>query len=150
MIVILFSAALIFLLTLSYLIFYLRLKLKNNRKKIKLLLFNNRLSRIRTFENISENILRDILEALKELNGSYEQVYAITPLLFDIRKYGEQLLAQRRFYHRIFFPDSEQRLTYKIRRLHQAENFIKCLSGNQRKGRNNVSTSVLRKVGGIS
>ena len=147
MVLILYSSVLIFVLTLLYLIFYLRLKFQNNRKKIKFFLFNNRLNRINSFENISENILRDILDALKDLNCSHEQVHAILPLLLDIRKHGDRLMAQRKFYHRTFFPDSEQRLINKIRRLHQVENFIKSLSRHQKESRNPISTPVLRKAG---
>lgn len=121
------------------------MKLENNRKKIKFLLFNNRLSRIYSFENLSENILQDILEALKELNNTYEQVHAILPLLTDVRKHGERLLQQRRFYHTLFFPDSEQRLANKTRRLHQVENFIKSFS-IRNQGADQFLTSDLRKA----
>jgi len=144
---ILLLAFFIFILTLFYLIFYLRLKVHKNKKKVKFILFNNRLSQVNSFEGLSENILFDILEALKDLNGSYEQVHAILPLLSDIRKYGDRLMAQRKFYHTIFFPDNEQRLTTKISRLYKVENFIKSLSRHQRESQKPNLASVLRKEG---
>ena len=90
--------------------------------------------------------MHDILEALKDLNSTYEQVHAILPLLSDIRKYGEKLLAERKFYHSLVFADSEQRLTNKIHRLHHVENFIKSLSRDQGESRNEVLASILRKA----
>lgn len=134
-------------LILIYLAFYLRLKFQNKRKKVKFFLFHNRLKLIYSFDNLSENILRDILEALKDLNSSYEQVHAILPLLSDVRKHGDKLLEQRKFYHSILFPDSEQRLTNKIHRLQQVENFIKSLSRHQGVSRDYILASTLRKAG---
>jgi hypothetical protein len=130
-----------------YLVFYFRLKIHNKRKKIKLLIFNNRLHKIYSFELISENILDDILDAIKDLQCSYEQVHAILPLLSDIRKHGDKLIEKRKFYHSILFPDSEQRLSNKIIRLHQAENFIKSLSKQEQEGRQCPFPAILKKAG---
>ena len=110
-------------------------------------MFNSRLKKIYSFDVVSENILREILDALKDLTVSYEQVHAILPLLSDIRKHGDNLLLKRKFYHAILFPDSEQRLTNKIVRLQQAENFIKSLSRQENEGRRRPFPSMLKKAG---
>lgn len=98
-----------------------------NRSKIRFILFNNRMNSLRNFEKLSETVMKDILEALKTENNSHEQARALLPLLLDVRKTGEKLLAQQHFYHTILFPIGERRLKPRIDRLIQIEKLLKSL-----------------------
>jgi hypothetical protein len=98
-----------------------------NRSKIRFILFSNRMNSLRNFEKLSETVMKDILEALKTENNSHEQARALLPLLLDVRKTGEKLLAQQHFYHTILFPIGESRLKPRIDRLIQIEKLLKSL-----------------------
>ena len=98
-----------------------------NRSKIRFILFSNRMNSLRNFEKLSETVMKDILEALKTENNSHEQARALLPLLLDVRKTGEKLLAQQHFYHTILFPIGERRLKPRIDRLIQIEKLLKSL-----------------------
>lgn len=105
------------------------------------------MNKISLFIDLSEKILRDILEALKDQNCSYEQVHALLPLLSDIRKHGDNIMAQRKFYHSVLFPDSELKLIKKIHRLRNVEKFIKTLSKEERVLRKNHLSKAFKKRG---
>jgi hypothetical protein len=121
-------SGLIFTLILGSLVLLLRPKLEKKIQNLKITKTQGRLKRITNFEKLSENILHDILDALKDFNCANEQVHALLPLLADIRKHGQRLVKQRKFYHSYLFAGTEQRLTDKIIRLHDVEIFIKSLS----------------------
>ncbi|MGY3803191.1 hypothetical protein ACWNT8_03890 [Pigmentibacter ruber] len=82
---------------------------------------------IKNFENLSEMISRDILEALRAGNHMHIQAKALLPLLLDVRKTGEKLLSQQHFYHIILFPSGESRIRKKVERLIQIEKLLKSL-----------------------
>lgn len=96
-------------------------------KKIRLFIFNRRIMSIKNFENLSEMIMKDILEALKAGNHMHIQAKALLPLLLDVRKTGEKLLSQQHFYHIILFPSGESRIRRKVERLIQIEKLLKSL-----------------------
>ncbi len=96
-------------------------------KKIRLFIFNRRIMSIKNFENLSEMIMKDILEALKAGNHMHIQAKALLPLLLDVRKTGEKLLSQQHFYHIILFPSGESRIRGKVERLIQIEKLLKSL-----------------------
>lgn len=96
-------------------------------KKIRLFIFNRRVMSIKNFENLSEMIMKDILEALKAGNHMHIQAKALLPLLLDVRKTGEKLLSQQHFYHIILFPSGESRIRGKVERLIQIEKLLKSL-----------------------
>ncbi|WP_148696215.1 hypothetical protein [Silvanigrella aquatica] len=98
-----------------------------NKKKIRIIIFNRRLNKVRNFEKLSEMIMKDILEALKTENNSHEQAKALLPLLLDIRKTGEKLLAQQHFYHTVLFPSGEARIKPRVERLIHVEKLLKSL-----------------------
>ena len=98
-----------------------------NKKKLRFIIFNRRLIRVRNFENLSEMVMKDILEALKTENNSHEQAKALLPLLLDIRKTGEKLLSQQHFYHTVLFPLGESRLKPRVERLIHVEKLLKSL-----------------------
>ena len=89
------------------LIFYFLISLKKSyhmrRKKLRLWVFKKRIMSIKNFENLSEMISCDILEALRAGNHMHIQAKALLPLLLDVRKTGEKLLSQQHFYHIIYF-----------------------------------------------
>lgn len=139
-------SSLVFFAILISLVFLLKPGLEKRKLILKPSWTHSRLKRITNFEKISENILHDILEALKDLNSAYEQVHALLPLLADIRKHGQRLEQQRKFYHSFLFSDTEQRLTNKIDRLHDVENFIKSLSREADKRPDQQMTYPMRKA----
>ncbi len=98
-----------------------------NKKKLRFLIFNRRLNRVRNFEKLSEMVMKDILDALKTENNSHEQAKALLPLLLDIRKTGERLLSQQHFYHTVLFPIGESRLKPRVERLIHVEKLLKSL-----------------------
>ncbi len=98
-----------------------------NKKKLRFLIFNRRLNRVRNFEKLSEMVMKDILDALKTENNSHEQAKALLPLLLDIRKTGEKLLYQQHFYHTVLFPLGESRLKPRVERLIHVEKLLKSL-----------------------
>lgn len=102
-------------------------KKNKKNKKIRLFIFNRRVMSIKNFENLSEMIMKDILEALKAGNHMHIQAKALLPLLLDVRKTGEKLLSQQHFYHIILFPSGESRIRGKVERLIQIEKLLKSL-----------------------
>ena len=98
-----------------------------NKKKLRFLIFNRRLNRVKNFEKLSEMVLKDILEALKMENRSHEQAKALLPLLLDVRKTGEKLLSQQHFYHTVLFPLGENRIKPRVERLIHVEKLLKSL-----------------------
>ena len=113
------------------LIFYFLISLKKSyhmrRKKLRLWVFKKRIMSIKNFENLSEMISCDILEALRAGNHMHIQAKALLPLLLDVRKTGEKLLSQQHFYHIILFPSGESRIRKKVERLIQIEKLLKSL-----------------------
>jgi hypothetical protein len=146
---ILLVSIIIFLIILLYLYFNIKQNINNTRKKLKISMYNNRLNKINNFLVISENILIDILESLKENNGNYEQVYALFPLLVDTRKYGENLAKQRKFYHLYFYYDKEIYLLNKIDRLNKVEKFIKSISKSHEQDLSSLNANGFRKASSI-
>lgn len=98
-----------------------------NKKKLRFIIFNKRLNRVKNFENLSEMVMKDILEALKTENNAHEQAHALLPLLLDVRKIGEKLIAQQHFYHTVLFPLGEKRLKPRVERLIHVEKLLKSL-----------------------
>lgn len=98
-----------------------------NKKKLRFLIFNRRINRVRNFEKLAEMVIKDILEALKTENRSHEQAKALLPLLLDVRKTGEKLLSQQHFYHTVLFPLGEKRIKPRVERLIHVEKLLKSL-----------------------
>ncbi len=121
----------LFLIMTVFIIFYFiksfRKSFHKKNKKIRFVLFNKRVQRVKNFENLSERILLDILEALKNGENSHEQAIALLPLLLDIRKIGEQLIRQQNFFHTFLFPMLENRLKPRLERLIHVEKLLKSL-----------------------
>lgn len=110
-----------------YFSFFILKNFYKNKKKIRFIIFNSRLNKVRNFDKLSEMVIKDILEALKIENNSHIQAKALLPLLLDIRKTGEKLLSEQQFYHTVLFPSDENRIRSKVERLINVEKLLKSL-----------------------
>ncbi len=145
MLKILALSLLIFCFTLCSL--FLHVKQKTKFKNYKFRPFCNRLIKTNAFEHLAKAVIRDILEAAHDTNGSREQVQALLPLLSDVKKQGKRLVQQRKFYHFLLFPDAEKRLLAKVGTVCQVENFLKSLPRQKVIKQNTIPLSVFGKVG---
>ena len=83
-----------------------------------------RFVRVKQFCAVCNCVLWDLAEALQE-DPSLHSLVALSPLIHDVRKRGEQLLAEQGSWHRLILRSWEQNLVQKVQALIQAEKWLK-------------------------
>ena len=97
---------------------------RHPRKILSRIPLIKRFVKVKHFCALTHGVLWDLAEALRE-EDSQQSLVALSPLIQDVRKRGEQLLAEQGAWHRLVFRSWERRLTQKVQALIQAEKWLK-------------------------
>ena len=98
---------------------------KYKSKNINKIMLNNlRYFKLKKFIFLATGILNDTSLIKEDDFDNNYQLYALTPLLKDILKYGEKLLEQRKRYHIVLYYFWEVKLDLFVLQLHNRERLL--------------------------